>query len=149
MSLTLAFVVIAIIVAISWLSARIRPAAIANSYRANKPLSEPEQVLYWRLREAMPECVVLSQVSLSRFLEPNNSGAMRALLNRIAQKSVDFLVCLPDFTVVAAVELDDSTHHGAKDTQRDSIFKSAGLPVVRLHVRNIPAIEDLKSLFTR
>jgi very-short-patch-repair endonuclease len=53
------------------------------------------------------------------------------------------------FTVVAAIELDDSTHQGAKDAQRDSIFESARLPLVRLHVRNIPAVEELKALFTR
>jgi uncharacterized protein DUF2726 len=149
MTLTLAFLLIALVAATSWLSTRVRSAAIVNSYRLKKPLSEPEQTLYWRLREAMPECVVLSQISFSRFLEPTSAGARRALFNQIAQKSVDFLVCLPDFTIVAAVELDDGTHGRSKDVQRDAIFESAGLPVVRLHVRNIPAVEELKALFMR
>ncbi len=37
-------------------------------FYAKKPLSEPEQVLYYRLVEAMPECMVLAQVQLSRIL---------------------------------------------------------------------------------
>jgi len=99
----------------------------------------------------MPECIVLCQVSFSRFLEaysPRGKG-QRSLFNRIAQKSVDFLVCLPDFTIIAAVELDDGSHKRGKDARRDSIFASAKLPLVRLHVRELPAVAELRALFTR
>ena len=37
-------------------------------FYAKKPLSQPEQVLYHRLLSAMPECIVLAQVQLSRVL---------------------------------------------------------------------------------
>jgi hypothetical protein len=150
MSLTFAFLLIVLFAAASWLSVRMRPSHYADSYRSTKPLSQPEQSLYWRLREAMPDCVVLCQVSLSRFLTPNSSRALvrRALFNRISQKSVDFLICLPDFTIIAVVELDDSTHRQEKDARRDSIFQSASVPLVRVNVRDIPGIEELKALFT-
>lgn len=150
MALALSFLLIVVIIAISWLKSRARPAPIRDQFQANKPLSEPEQVLYWRLSEAMPDCVVLCQVSLSRFLTPGGApNQRRALFNRIAQKSVDFLVCLRDFTIVAAVELDDGTHQDEKDARRDSLFESASLPLVRVNVKAIPAVDELRALFVK
>ena len=35
-------------------------------YEQFRPLTETEQVLYWRLVEALPECVVLAQVPFTR-----------------------------------------------------------------------------------
>jgi hypothetical protein len=122
-----------------------------GGYRSRKPLSEPEQVLFWRLREAVPECVVLSQVSFSRFIEPvgAHGGARQGLFNRISRKTVDFLVCLPDFSLVAAVELDDRTHLLAKDAMRDAILESAGIPMLRVNVRDLPTVEVLRAMFTK
>jgi len=37
-------------------------------FYATKPLSHPEQILYFRLIQALPEHVILAQVQLSRFL---------------------------------------------------------------------------------
>ena len=128
-----------------------RSSSAPGTYEARKPLTEPEQVLYWRLREAMPECVILSQVSFSRFLGPAGADAKmrRSLFASISQKTVDFLVCLPDFTLVAAVELDDGTHDRARDARRDAILGSAGVHVVRLSVRDIPSADYLRSIFLK
>jgi hypothetical protein len=122
-----------------------------GKYRVGKPLSSPEQVLYWRLKEAMPECVVLGQVSFSRFMQPDASSqsVRRGLFNAISQKTTDFLVCLPDFTVVAAVELDDRSHVAEKDVRRDAIFESAGIPIVRVRADDIPSSDELRAVFIR
>lgn len=121
-------------------------------YRQKKPLSDVEQILYWRLVEALPECVILSQVTFSRFMRPNfvgrrAFGEYMAAQNKIAQKSIDFLVCLKDFTVVAAVELDDASHLTAQDDARDRLLESAGIAVLRMHVRDIPSAERIRALF--
>lgn len=113
-----------------------------------RPLSAPEQVLYWRLVEALPECVVLPQVTFSRFIRPVGTRGRRALQNRISRKTADFLVCLRDFTVVAAVELDDSSHLRERDRQRDGILGSAGVPLVRLRAGDMPSIGRLRQMFT-
>jgi carbon starvation protein CstA len=83
------------------------------TYAMKMPLSQPEQILYHRLREALPECEVLPQVTFSRFLEPtpNPPNLKIAAFRKISQKSADYLICLKDFTIVAAVELDDSSHN--------------------------------------
>src|SRR5262245_53668122 len=111
-------------------------------YVQHRPLTDPEQVLYWRLVEALPECVVLAQVSFTRFMkaapEGNFSPAQQlTLYRRISQKTIDYLVCLKDFTVVAAVELDDASHDEERDSQRDALLKSAGIVPLRIDVKHI------------
>ena len=82
-------------------------------------------------------------------MKPDVQGRQRlSLHNRIAQKSADFLVCLKDFTVVGAVELDDATHSARNDANRDELLHSAGIEVVRVHVNNIPSIDTLRDIFT-
>ena len=49
-----------------------------------KPLSDPEQVLYFRLREAFPECIVLAQVEISRVIGVKRSPAYGAMRNILA-----------------------------------------------------------------
>jgi hypothetical protein len=156
------FVAVAIIVGVALVLAQRQPVERDQMglgpeqlmYKQSRPLSEPEQVLYWRLVEALPECVILAQVSFSRFMTPSppegvlQAKQQRALYARISQKSVDFLVCLKDFTVVAAVELDDATHRGARDIQRDELLKSAGITPLRLRVDHIPSAETLREMFT-
>jgi hypothetical protein len=123
-------------------------------YRQVRPLSDAEQALYWRLVEALPECVILSQVTFSRFMKPDTGGMApareyHALRNRISQKTIDFLVCLKDFTVVAAIELDDSSHVEASDHARDELLRAAGIVVLRMPSRDMPTVARLRELFTR
>jgi hypothetical protein len=123
-------------------------------YQQVRPLSDPEQSFYWRLVEALPECVVLSQVTFSRFMKPDTGGVApareyRALRNRISQKTIDFLICLKDFTVVAAIELDDSSHIEASDHARDALLRAAGITVLRFPSRDMPSVARLRELFTR
>src|SRR3954464_7308095 len=70
-----------------------------------RPLTAREQVLYWRLRKVMPEEIVLAQVAVSRILRVKKGHNFRAWMNRVDRMTVDFVVCLPDGTIVAAVEL--------------------------------------------
>ena len=70
---------------------------------ATKPLlSRSEQLLYARLVRAFPGHVILVHVALSRLLVAN------------------FVVCRPDFTAVAAVELDEPTTKSI-DAQRSAV----------------------------
>src|SRR5688572_18835562 len=85
-----------------------RPSLI---YSIRPVLTVPEQELFRRLVAALPECMILPQVSLSSIIvgQPGN----RIALNKISQKSVDFAICLEDFKTIAVVELDDASHKRA------------------------------------
>ena len=112
-------------------------------------LSEPEQVLYRRLVEALPEYLVLPQVQLARALRFKRGQRDRAVWNRISQLSIDFLIARPDTSIVAAVELDDSSHLRADrqdgDARKGHALKSAGVPLIRWRVGKMPDVAAIKS----
>ncbi len=83
-------------------------------------LSEPEQVLYRRLVEALPECRVLPEVQLARALRFKRDQRDHVVWNRISQLSIDFLIVRPDTSIIAAVELDDSSHFRANRQDADA-----------------------------
>ena len=69
--LVLALVVLAILAVAFVVLKRRAPSSAGDApwpFYARKPLSQPEQVFYHRLVAAMPECIVLAQVQLSRVL---------------------------------------------------------------------------------
>jgi hypothetical protein len=61
-------------------------------YYAKKPLSQPEQILYFWLIGALPEHIVLAQVQLSQLLGVKKGHNFQSWHNRINRMSVDFVV---------------------------------------------------------
>jgi very-short-patch-repair endonuclease len=116
-----------------------------------KPLTEPEQVLYHRLLKALPEHMVLAQVQLSRLLGVKKGENFASWYNRINQKSVDFVICRRDSTVLAVIELDDSTHdrlsRQTADAQKDKALASAGVKVIRWTAGSLPDEAAIRAAF--
>lgn len=118
-------------------------------FYAKKLLSQPEQVLYFRLVQALPEHIILAQVQLSRLLGVKKGNNYQAWFNRINRMSIDFVVCNKDSSVVAVIELDDATHQKADrqvaDAKKDKALSSAGVRMVRWQVKAIPDIATIQS----
>lgn len=119
-------------------------------FYAKKPLSTPEQVLYFRLVNALPRHVVLAQVQLSRVLGVKKGHAAQAWNNRINRMSVDFVICSKDATVVAVIELDDASHDRADrklaDAKKDRALSAAGIVIHRYQVKSLPDDRAIRSL---
>ena len=111
-------------------------------FYVRKPLSQPEQVLYFRLVRALPDHIVLAQVQVSRVLGVKKGQNFHSWNNRVNRLSYDFVVCTKDAAVVAAIELDDKTHEGARrgatDAKKDKATQDAGLRMVRWNVKSLP-----------
>lgn len=122
-------------------------------FYAKKPLTQPEQVLYHRLVAAMPECIVLAQVQLARVLGVKKGFNFNEWNNRINRMSVDFVVCLKDSTIVAAVELDDKTHEKASrveaDAKKEKALSAAGVALVRWQVSALPDENAIRQAFAK
>jgi hypothetical protein len=122
-------------------------------FYAKKPLTQPEQVLYHRLVAAMPECIVLAQVQLSRVLGIKKGFNFNEWNNRINRMSLDFVVCLKDSTIVAAVELDDKTHEKASrvetDAKKEKALSAAGVALVRWQVSALPDENAIRQAFAK
>ena len=119
-----------------------------------KPLlNRPEQMLYARLVRAFPGHVILAQVALSQLLVVGNApaGADRhGISNRFRQLVADFVICRPDFSAIAVVELDDpearSEARIEKNRRKDRFLTAAGVKVVRISSRDLPSELGLKTL---
>jgi len=111
--------------------------------RATWPLTRNEQAMYFRLEGALPDLIVLSQVSFGALLTARST----AVRNTFDRKRADFVICEKSFKVVAIVELDDSSHDGnrARDEKRDELLTNAGYRVLRY--RGIPDIDRVQGDF--
>jgi very-short-patch-repair endonuclease len=120
-------------------------------FYAKKPLSQPEQILYFRLVQALPEHIILAQVQLSQLLGVKKGNNYQAWSNRINRMSADFVVCNKDSSIVAVIELDDATHERkdrqAADAKKDKALGSAGVQVVRWQAKAIPDLATIQRAF--
>ena len=143
--LLVAIVLIVLLLAVvAVLRARLRASAdssVSWPFVVRKPMSTPEQILYFRLLHALPDHIVLAQVQLSRFLGVKKGTPARAWLNRINRLSVDFLVLTKDATVVVAIELDDKTHQRndrrEADRRKNRALEAADVRLIRWNVSEL------------
>jgi hypothetical protein len=123
-------------------------------YVPRELMTEPERVLYVRLRQALPDYLIFSQVQLCRLIDVDPEADKQAWFNRINRMSVDFVICAPDgATILAAIELDDSSHDRADrikaDAKKDKALLSAGIRIIRWPVRGMPTSQQIRADFLR
>ena len=120
-------------------------------FYVKKPLSMPEQVLYFRLVKALPQHIVLAQVQLSRILGVRTGNNFGQWHNRINRMSVDYVICGKDLSVVAVIELDDASHQKAlrkvADAKKDRALRSANVPIYRFQAKQPPDDQVILALF--
>ncbi|WP_415033531.1 DUF2726 domain-containing protein [Azonexus sp.] len=118
-------------------------------YFKKMPLSEPEQVVFHRLREALPDLIVLAQVAMPAMVGIRKNENWQSQFNEISRKHVDFVVCMQDFSIKAVIELDDSTHQRGEriksDAIKDAAFQNIGVPVIRFDVREMPSVDAIRT----
>jgi very-short-patch-repair endonuclease len=121
-------------------------------YYAKKPLTQPEQILYFRLVQALPENIILAQVQLSQLLGVKKGNNYQAWINRINRMSADFVVCNKDSSIIAVIELDDATHQRkdrqAADSKKDKAITSAGVKIIRWPAKSIPDTTAIQNALT-
>jgi hypothetical protein len=124
----------------------------ASPVTAKPLLGQVEQRLYARLVRAFPGHIILAQVALSQLLVVARSDAAGAqsVSNRFRQLVADFVVCAPDFTAVAVIELDDRSHtrplQRERDQRKDRFLLAAGIKVFRIAVADMPSEAQLRAL---
>ena len=112
----------------------------AERPRRKQLLTEREQAMHHRLVHALPDFVILAQVSFGALL----TARAHAVRNTFDRKTADFVVCDKAFQVLAVIELDDASHKdkAAKDSARDTLLAGAGYRVLRYS--NVPDIDRVR-----
>lgn len=113
-----------------------------KSYRL---LNDSEQELYHRLREAMPNMTIFSQVGVAQLaLLRGRKEAQR--LSGMAGRGVDFVVCGADFSIIAAIEISwptaDESGQLAEQEKRDAL-QSLGIPLIVFRPNSLPDADAL------
>lgn len=114
-----------------------------NPIKGKRIITMNEQPTFMKLKEALPEHIILAQVAFSAFMTAQGY-ATRNLFNR---KVADFVVLDKAFNIVAIVELDDSSHKGKEnlDAERDALIQEAGFKVIRY--KRTPELAQIHSYF--
>ena len=149
MDLTFLFVILGFFITASILITVIKSKIVANQPKSNKPepttiehrkkthlTTENERKFFYALKKALnPKYMVHCQVPLISVVAPvdyrNNSKSWA--------KRLDFVITDTATKIVAAVELDDSTHTRKKVIKRDAYVASAlsgHYPLVRFDTEN-------------
>ena len=112
-----------------------------------KLLNNGEKQLYFLMCNGMPKFIVLAQVSMSQIFHIKESEKYKQI-GEIGRKSVDFLICRKDFSIVAAIELNSKYHDNWKQRMSDETKKrtleEAGIPLLIYRQGELPTIESLR-----
>lgn len=113
----------------------------SGDIKPKRLLTEREQPMFFRLQQAFPNDVVLTQVAFSALLTARDLPTRQ----RFNRKVADFVVTTKAFEVLAVIELDDASHRGREvhDSKRDSMLEQAGYRVLRFkHVPNVVDVQQ-------
>jgi len=121
-------------------------------FYVKRPMGAAEQVLYFRLIKALPGHIVLAQVSASRILSVMPNYHFQHWHKRLHNLSYDFVVCDKNFSVIAAIELDDSSpahpHQQQAAVTKNKICNDAELRLIRWHVKLLPDEFAIQAAFS-
>jgi very-short-patch-repair endonuclease len=147
----LLLIILVVIIVLAFIKIKTQSVDEEWPFYGKKVLSQPEQVLYFRLIQALPGHIILAQVQLSRLLGVKKGHNYQAWTNRINRMSADFVVCNKDTSIVTVIELDDATHNRESrqiaDAKKDKALDAAGIQIVRWQVKSIPDLTTIQNTF--
>lgn len=111
-------------------------------------ITETEKVLFNRLREALPNYHVLTQVQLSQLVHVKKGHSFKMWWMSISRMSVDFVIIDNDMRTIAAIELDDKSHYSDEDrhkadAKKDKVLTAAGIRIIRWRCEIMPEIDQI------
>ena len=116
-------------------------------------LTKAERSFYGVLRQVLrEEWTVFAKVRVSDIVTvPRGVSGWQTQFNRVQSKHIDFVVCNPStLRVLAAVELDDSSHRKLERKERDAfvdeVFATAKLPLIHVPARQAYTLDNVREL---
>ena len=110
-----------------------------EAYKARQLLTDRESQEYKKLKQYADArgWLICPKVRLRDLIEPKIDNQI--LVNKIAQKHVDFVLVDQSMNLIGVLELDDSTHDRADRKQRDRFVREAleGAGITMIQTRSI------------
>ena len=117
-------------------------------YRRDYILTPTELKFYKVLKNITDELnlVICPQVSMYEIVRNKEHKDF----NKIARKSIDFVIAEQNLKIRLCIELDDYTHNRQNRIYRDNfineVFKATDLKILRIPVQNFYNLEELKNM---
>lgn len=117
-------------------------------------LTQSEQNLYRTLQKGLSnKFLILMKVRVADVLQPErgmDKSAWQSAFNRIKAKHFDFVLCSQNnYEIIAAIELDDSSHQRADRKKRDNFLnaacESANFPLIRFQAKQSYEVQEITS----
>jgi hypothetical protein len=123
---------------------------LAWSPRSDRALSRAEVSAYFRLREALPQHIILAQVQLSRFLRVSTRLSYSGWMRRVGARCVDFVICDPAGMVTVVIELEPEPMGGTMGSgaarRKHKVLKAADIPVLYWDAASLPSVPQIRAM---
>lgn len=109
--------------------------------QVTQPISTHQQTMFLRLKQALPEHHVFTQMRFSTFLTAK-SYTVRL---KLQQKVADFVIVDQNFDVIAVIDMKDGTakNRDQQHHEYDIVFEDVGIAMMRYS--DVPTIEQIQS----
>ncbi len=118
--------------------------------RRNRVLDPSHTLVYYLLRTALPDYVILVQVPLASILEPApglSTHAREESLRALGARTIDFLVSDRNMQPVAVVQLAAASHAMAAEAATpETWFSATGVRHIALDVSALPKKDAIRSV---
>jgi hypothetical protein len=118
--------------------------------RTMRPLTPTELHTLKYLRKALPECLLMPQVALARFLNVTQNRSYNQWFGSVGRRCVDFLVCSEQGDVLGVIQLHSSTGKNKPATEgsqrKIKALEMARIPVWLLAKDDLPDTQALRAM---
>lgn len=125
----------------------------ALPYLRRRLMTPTELEAYAALLDALPDYMVFPQIQASRVLDIPKSRETYYWFNFVSRLSYDFVICRPDSTPIAAVEIDDASHRLPErqeaDHRKDKATAAAGVAMIRWPAGQLPESREIAKLIRK
>jgi hypothetical protein len=160
--LSLAILVASLLLVLTLIAARIRarPSVKSSATRealdtiiawppeATRVLSVAEREAYDLLRRAMPTCLVLAQVPLSRFIRVPTRHSYGDWLQRVGSINADLLLCDAGSRVLAVIDVrsaNESVRARRRHERMARVLKATGIQLFTWSEVALPGLSDVRN----
>jgi len=106
-----------------------------------------ELQMYERLREALPDHVLMSKLPLVRFCQPEDPGEVRYWYELLANQHVSFAICSTSGRVQAAIDIEGLRPSSRRSLKiKEAVLGACKVGYLRITPDKLPSVAELRAL---
>lgn len=116
--------------------------------RTMRPLTPTELHALKLLRKALPECLLMPQIALARFVSVQQNRSYNQWFGSVGRRCVDFLICSEQGDVLGVIQLQStkSKPHTEGTARKLKTLEIANIPVWQMAKDDWPDVQALRAM---